>query len=51
MTLVILTGGIDLSIGSIVALSGVVAAGVLEKMAQQAGLGMLLAIFVGIASA
>ena len=48
MTLVILTGGIDLSIGSIVALSGVVAAGVLEKMAQQAGLGMLLAIFVGI---
>jgi len=48
MTLVILTGGIDLSIGSIVALSGVVAAGVLEKMVQQAGLGMLLAIFVGI---
>src|ERR1051325_1572645 len=48
MTLVILTGGIDLSIGSIVALSGVVAAGVLEKMARQTGLGTLLAVVVGI---
>src|SRR5262245_7990473 len=48
MTLVILTGGIDLSIGSIVALSGVVAAGVLEKLSQQASLGILVAIVVGL---
>lgn len=49
MTLVIITGGIDLSIGSIVALSGVVAAGLLERMAQQPGLGVLLAVAAGIA--
>ncbi len=48
MTLVIITGGIDLSVGSIVALAGVVAAGVLEKMPEQAGLGTFLAIAVGI---
>jgi ribose transport system permease protein len=48
MTLVIITGGIDLSIGSIVALAGVLAAGLLEKMSGQPGLGTLLAIVAGI---
>jgi ribose/xylose/arabinose/galactoside ABC-type transport system permease subunit len=37
----VILAGIDLSVDYIVALSGVVAAGVLE-MAQQAGLGLLL---------
>ena len=32
MTLVIITGGIDLSVGSVVALSGVAAAAVMEKL-------------------
>ncbi len=49
MTLVIITGGIDLSIGLIVALSGVVAAGLMEKMSAQPALGIALAIIVGIA--
>lgn len=48
MTMVIITGGIDLSIGSIVALSGVVAAGLLEKMTRQPSLGTLLAILTGV---
>lgn len=48
MTLVILTGGIDLSIGSIVALSGVVAAGLLEKLAHEARLAILLATLAGV---
>lgn len=48
MTLVIITGGIDLSVGSIVALAGVLAAGLLEKMAQQPALGTVLAIAAGI---
>lgn len=44
MTCVIITGGIDLSVGSILALSGVVAA-----MATQAGLPVWLAFLCGIA--
>ncbi|WP_117168026.1 ABC transporter permease [Paraliobacillus sediminis] len=42
MTIVILTGGIDLSVGSIVALSGVV-----SVMASQAGVNPLLAMLIG----
>ena len=48
MTLVIITGGIDLSIGSIVALAGVVVAGMSEKLSHQPVLGTLLAIILGI---
>jgi ribose transport system permease protein len=43
MTIVILTGGIDLSVGSIVALSGVV-----SVMASQAGVNPILAMMFGI---
>ncbi|WP_163531308.1 ABC transporter permease [Halobacillus ihumii] len=42
MTIVILTGGIDLSVGSIVALSGVV-----SVMASQAGINPFLAMILG----
>jgi ribose transport system permease protein len=48
MTLVIITGGIDLSVGSVVALAGVMAAGVLEKMTGHPLLGIGLAVAVGI---
>ncbi len=48
MTLVIITGGIDLSVGSVVALSGVAAAAVMEKVSGQAGLSILLAAVLGI---
>lgn len=44
MTFVILTGGIDLSVGSLVAVAGVVAAGL-------AGRGLLVALFAGVAFA
>src|ERR687886_2897001 len=44
MTFVILTGGIDLSVGSLLALAGVVAAGL-------AGRGTLVAILAGVALA
>lgn len=44
MTFVILTGGIDLSVGSVVALSGVVCAGLLAS-----GLGVPLAVMAGLA--
>jgi ribose transport system permease protein len=48
MTLVIITGGIDLSVGSVVALSGVATAGLMEKLAGQPWLGVTLAIVFGI---
>jgi ribose/xylose/arabinose/galactoside ABC-type transport system permease subunit len=48
MTLVIITAGIDLSVGSIVALAGVVAAALLEKVSGQPALGISLAIAAGI---
>ena len=48
MTLVIITGGIDLSVGSVVALSGVAAAAVMEKVSGQAWLSILLAAVLGI---
>src|SRR5438093_9911210 len=49
MTLVIITGGIDLSVGSVVALSGVASAGLMEKLAGEPPLGVTLAIVLGIA--
>jgi ribose/xylose/arabinose/galactoside ABC-type transport system permease subunit len=48
MTLVIITGGIDLSVGSVVALSGVAAAAVMEKVSGHLGLSVLLAAVLGI---
>lgn len=39
MTLVVLSGGIDLSVGSVLALSGAVAAGMLKQGVELAGLG------------
>src|SRR5262249_59686856 len=48
MTLVIITGGIDLSVGSLVALSAVAAAAVMEKLGGQPGLSILLAVALGI---
>lgn len=47
MTFVILTGGIDLSVGSILGLSGVLASGLLESTGNT-GLAILVAIMVGI---
>jgi ribose/xylose/arabinose/galactoside ABC-type transport system permease subunit len=47
MTLVIITGGIDLSVGSIVALAGVLSAGLLEKTTTSSW-GTPLAIIFGI---
>lgn len=47
MTFVILTGGIDLSVGSILGLSGVLAAGVLESTGNTA-FAIVLALAVGI---
>lgn len=47
MTFVILTGGIDLSVGSILGLSGVLASGVLEATGNT-GLAILVALGVGI---
>src|SRR5207249_4716115 len=48
MKLVIITGGIDLSVGSVVALAGVATAGLMEKLAGQASVGVTLAIVLGI---
>lgn len=47
MTFVILTGGIDLSVGSILGLSGVVASGVLQSTGNT-GLAVLTALAIGI---
>jgi ribose transport system permease protein len=46
MTMVILNGGIDLSVGSMLAFSGAVAAG----MMVNSGLNVFLAIFIGLAA-
>jgi len=46
MTMVILTGGIDLSVGSMLAFSGAIAAG----MIVNSGLNVFLAIFIGLAA-
>ena len=47
MTFVILTGGIDLSVGSILGLAGVLASGILESTGN-AGAAILVALAVGI---
>lgn len=47
MTFVILTGGIDLSVGSILGLSGVLASGILESTGNT-GFAILVALVVGI---
>ncbi|MBD5539710.1 MAG: ABC transporter permease [Lachnospiraceae bacterium] len=47
MTMVIILGGIDLSVGSVIALSGVVAAGSVANLGLPEGLAFLLAIGVG----
>lgn len=49
MTFVILTGGIDLSVGAVMALSGTIGAGVMVNMGLPGGLGLLAMIVVGIA--
>ena len=48
MTLVIITGGIDLSVGSVVALAGVATASLMERLAGQPSVGVTLAIVLGI---
>jgi ribose transport system permease protein len=48
MTLVIITGGIDLSVGSVVALSGVATASLLEKLSRQQSIGIFVAVAAGI---
>jgi len=47
MTFAVLTGGIDLSVGSVVALSGVLCADVLQKQAGSAG-GLVAGLAVGL---
>lgn len=47
MTFVILTGGIDLSVGSIIGLAGVIAAGVMQST-ESAVLGVLVALGIGL---
>jgi ribose transport system permease protein len=47
MTMVILTGGIELSVGSVVALSSMVSAIVISNMGMSVGIGVLIGISVG----
>ncbi|WP_337994695.1 ABC transporter permease [Roseinatronobacter alkalisoli] len=47
MTFVILTGGIDLSVGAVMALSGTVAAGLMVNMGLPGGVGLAAALLVG----
>ena len=49
MTLVILTGGIDLSVGSIVAFSGIIAAGFLKNLGINNLEAIILAVVIGTA--
>lgn len=48
MTFVILTGGIDLSVGAVMALAGTVAAGLMVNMGLPAGLSLAAALMVGL---
>jgi len=48
MTLVTITGGIDLSVGAVVALAGVATASLMERLAGQPSVGVTLAIVLGI---
>lgn len=47
MTFVILTGGIDLSVGAVMAFSGTIAAGLMVNMGMPAGVGLLAGLLVG----
>lgn len=49
MTMVIILGGIDLSVGSVIALSGVVAAGCVVNFGLPEAVGFIAAIAVGAA--
>lgn len=49
MTMVIILGGIDLSVGSVIALSGVVAAGCVVNFGLPEAVGFIAAIAVGVA--
>lgn len=48
MTFVILTGGIDLSVGAVMALCGTIGAGIMVHMGLHGGVGLLAMIVVGI---
>ncbi|GAA4229698.1 ribose transport system permease protein [Sagittula marina] len=48
MTFVILTGGIDLSVGAVMALCGTLGTGVMVNMGMPGGIGLLAMIVVGI---
>ncbi|WP_312794017.1 ABC transporter permease [Tianweitania sp.] len=48
MSFVILTGGIDLSVGAVMALAGTIAAGLMVKMGMPAGVGLLAGLLVGL---
>ena len=48
MTFVILTGGIDLSVGAVMALAGTIAAGLMVNMGLHGGIGLLAAVGVGV---
>ena len=47
MTMVILIGGIDLSVGSVIAISGCLCAGLITNNGIPSGLAMILAIIIG----
>ena len=49
MTFVILTGGIDLSVGAVMALAGTLGAGIMVNMGLHGGLGLAGALLVGLA--
>ncbi|WP_410218985.1 ABC transporter permease [Paracoccus sp. (in: a-proteobacteria)] len=48
MTFVILTGGIDLSVGAVMALAGTIAAGLMVNMGLPGGVGLAAALLVGL---
>lgn len=49
MTMVIILGGIDLSVGSVVALSGVLAAGCVSRYSLPLGVALLVGLLIGVA--
>ena len=48
MTMVIILGGIDLSVGSVIALSGVFAAGCVSRYGMNIYLAMIIGVLIGI---
>lgn len=48
MTMVIILGGIDLSVGSVIALSGVLAAGCVSRYSLPIGIALLIGVIVGL---